>query len=149
MEELTDMNNKLFLKLQNSNIVLFYDLILFEAKYPVLFTCLDQNNILYLVSCYTVDAEKRAWIIVETTEETVIKLLENQIQIYSAFTRNDYVYQVIKFIENEPVVTKKFFFEIDIKILPTVGYYMDSDKHEFDDEIAILKVRSLLKETKS
>lgn len=51
MEELTDMNNKLFLKLQNSNIVLFYDLILFEAKYPVLFTCLDQNDILYLVSC--------------------------------------------------------------------------------------------------
>lgn len=52
-----------------------------------------------------------------------------QIQIYSAFTRNDYVYQVIKFIKNEPVDTKKFLSEIDIKILPTAGYYMDSDKH--------------------
>lgn len=142
------MNNKLFLKLQNSNIILFYDLILFEAKYPVLFTCLDQNDVLYLVSCYTVDAEKRVWVIVETTEETVIKLLENRIQVYSAFTRNDYVYQVIKFVGNEPVDTKKFLSEINIKILPNAGYYMDSDKHEFYDEIALLKVRSLLKETK-
>lgn len=60
------------------------DTILFEGKYPVLFTCKNDKDI-YLFICYIANAQKIGWIGTKTTYENLIDLFENRITIRNAF----------------------------------------------------------------
>ena len=60
------------------------DIVLFESKYPVLFTCINENEV-YLFSCCLVNAKVAKWIGTKTDYETLIKLLQNTITIREAF----------------------------------------------------------------
>lgn len=65
-----------------SSIVL--DKILFESKYPVMFTCKNKKNV-YLFICCLMTADKVEWIGTKTTYDNLIRLLENKITIREAF----------------------------------------------------------------
>ena len=70
---------KIFRKIPDFQKVIL-DTILFESKYPVLFTCKNDKDI-YLFICYYVNSEKIKWIGTRTTYDNLIDLLENKITI--------------------------------------------------------------------
>ncbi len=64
------------------NIVL--DTILFESKYPVMFTCKNEGDV-YLFICCLVTADTAEWIGTKTTYGNLAALLENRVTIRDAF----------------------------------------------------------------
>ena len=83
------------------------DTILFESKYPVLFTCRNDRDI-YLFSCCLMNAKCVKWIATKTNYDTLIQLLQDKITIQESFfcvteeiivveyDGNDLHYEVVK-----------------------------------------------------
>ena len=124
--------------------VLKLDKIFFESYYPILFTCKNDKNDLFLCVCCTADTNIRKWLVTDTTPETVINLLSNKITIRDSFLKNSGSrYTIIYNLKNE-----KYLIEVDnVKdwdekesiYLPTAGEYMDPDNDEFLEEINYYK----------
>lgn len=128
------------------NIPDFYDIcldtILFESRYPVLFTCRNGQDV-YLFICCLVTGDKAEWIGTKTTYDNLIGLLENRITIRDAFlnvTENkiiiDYNGQNVDYrMEKRSSVPEN--------LLPAAGEYMDAENEEYAEEIAVFKRRNV------
>lgn len=135
------MNKKQSEQFRIDSHCLEIDQIFVEYIYPVLFTCIDESDNLYIVACYSADAEKAEWIIAETSPEDVIKLLTNKLSIREMFMKS-VCWTAIQYAGAEyPTCTKTAFANLDPKVLPTAGEYMDADPDEFDEEIKLMKKR--------
>lgn len=122
------------------NIVL--DTVLFESKYPLIFTCKNGNDV-YLFICCCVNADKVEWIGTKTTYENLIELLENKITIRNAFLNIADEKVVIEY--NGQKVEYKLVQSCNIQsnLLPAAGEYIDADDDEYAEEIAGFKTKSL------
>lgn len=121
---------------------LYIDMVFVEEKSPILFTCIDEFDDMYLCSCHRSDSEKKEWIIVRTPPENVLDLLTDRITIQSAIISCEDIY--IATLSNgipAPQISRTKIDKISPDILPTAGYYMEADDHEFDDEIEVLRRR--------
>lgn len=118
------------------------DMILFEANYPILFTCLDDNKI-YLIICCLVSGDKIEWIATETDIDILIKLLNDKITIRDAFLAKTDEKLVITYYGPEHGIkyTKVKSHQIEQSLLPKGGEFMDVEEGEFDEEILELKQR--------
>ncbi|WP_312279650.1 DUF6575 domain-containing protein [Oscillibacter sp.] len=136
-------NQAVFLQAGGGLPKLYMDLILFEGRYPMLFTCTDDGGNLYICSQYNVDGEKHQWVVEKTTSAKVIAMLSDRLTIREAFgEREENVFRVIRYSGNQtPSVQEITFEEASREILPTAGAYMDSDEGEFDEEIWELRKR--------
>lgn len=114
------------------------DKVLFEAKYPVLFTCKDDNGI-YLFICFFVNFEKMEWIGTKTSYDNLIDLLENKVTIRDAFLNVTSDKMLITYNGDNVTCEIKESRDIPEEILPTAGEYMDAEDGEFDEEIAAFK----------
>lgn len=132
------MPSKKLLQL-DENRVLYIDMVLVEYTEPILLTCKDENEKLYLCDCYCHDSEKWGWIVTETTPEKVIMLLENKITIREA-VENGSVFHVVIMADGKTHVSGKT--SIQENCFPTEGYYMDADADEFADELSELRDRT-------
>ena len=124
---------KIFRKIPDFQKVIL-DVILFESKYPVLFTCKNDKDI-YLFICYYVNSEKIKWIGTRTTYDNLIDLLENKITIRDAF---------LNVTNNKIMIVYdgKKAGEIPDEVLPTIGEYMDAEDGEYEEEIVEFKKRN-------
>ena len=117
------------------------DIVLFESRYPVLFTCRNGQEV-YLFICCLVTGDKAEWIGTKTTYDNLIGLLKNKITIRDAFlniTENkiivDYDGQNVNYkIEKASNVPEN--------LLPAAGEYMDAEEDEYAEEIAVFKRRN-------
>lgn len=82
-------NQAVFLQAGGGLPKLYMDLILFEGRYPMLFTCTDDGGNLYICSQYNVDGEKRAWVVGKTTSAKVIAMLSDRLTIREAFGKRE------------------------------------------------------------
>lgn len=123
------------------------DVVLFESKYPVLFTCKDEGKI-YLFICCLVNSKIAKWIGTETRYETLIELLEDKIPIRDAFLKDDVKKMIIEYDGIQKCISCNQIngSEIPESLLPTVGEYMEAEDGEFDEEIQIFKSRIVSKE---
>lgn len=80
------MRNVVF---QVNNKNLYEDQILLDYIYPVLFTCVDDFENMYLSVCYNADASKTCWLLAKVDPVQVIDLLENKVTIRKLFECND------------------------------------------------------------
>ncbi|MBQ9521996.1 MAG: hypothetical protein IJR72_05440 [Oscillospiraceae bacterium] len=121
---------------------LYWDMILAEYIRPILFTCVDKYNFLYICSCFYAGADAVKWILVKTTEEAVIQLLQNQIPIHDIFSNAEDVY-LLTLSERgaQPQAVKNAARDVPEHYFPTAGYDMDAEDGEFDEEIAELRER--------
>ena len=130
---------KLFRQIPSFN-ELNMDTILFESKYPVLFTCTKGQEV-YLFSCCLVNASVVKWIGTKTDYEILIQLLEDKITIQEAFLSGEKEKLLIvydgKNVQCEFVAKG----QIPVELLPTAGEYMDKEEDEFSEEIAVFKSR--------
>ena len=140
------MKNFLYLKGHSLNV----DLVLAEYQYPILFTCIDEEKNMYLATCFYVDAEKREYLIAETSPLAVKELLMNKRTIRDSFPRSNDVAYIATFSKetDDPVIEGQRVAEINPNYLPTEGIYMDAEDDEFSEEISIIDARiELQKET--
>lgn len=122
---------------------LYMDLILVEFRQPILFTCLDERNRMYLVTCFRADAQEKDWLITETTPEQIIDLLTNTLTIRNAFPNGDALVYLVKKDRDavEPVVQKCQANKVPKEFFPTPDMFMDGDEDEFKAELADLRKR--------
>lgn len=112
------------------------DTILFESKYPVLFTCKNNNDI-YMFICCLVNSTKIEWIGTKTSYENLIELLQNTITIRDAFLNVTDEKIIIEY--NGENTSFQLIDKLNIPeyLLPTEGEYMDAEDDEYSEEIQI------------
>ena len=118
------------------------DRVFFEASYPILYTCTDEKEGLFLVVCCQNNTAGRKWLVVKTTEENVIQLLSNKITIREAFIRSPG--EKYTFIGRDGQVSYKengAEWDLNSKDLPSAGVFLDPDPEEFDDDIEYYRSR--------
>lgn len=130
---------KLFRQIPSFN-ELNMDTILFESKYPVLFTC-TQGQDVYLFSCCLVNASVVKWIGTKTDYEILIQLLEDKITIQDAFLNGEKEKLLIEYNGTNVQCKKIKKEQIPNELLPTAGEYMEAEEDEFSEEIATFKSR--------
>ena len=133
------MKNVVF-KVDNKE--LYEDQVLLDYIYPVLFTCVDDFDNMYISVCYDADASKTCWLLAKVKPVQVIDLLENKITIREMFECDD-LWNICKLSHSlEKNVEKiKDYKTFDSKAFPAKGEYMDADEGEFSEEIEIFKNR--------
>lgn len=117
------------------------DTVLFEGKYPILFTCKNGDDI-YLFICCLVHAELMKWIGTQTDDNTLIELLENMVTIRDAFLGVTDEKIMIEYNGQTVNYSKLKSEEIPKDLLPSDGEFMDAQEGEFAEEIAAFKLRS-------
>lgn len=118
------------------------DTVLFEAHYPILFTCTAMNDV-YLAICCKVTSQEIIWILSKTEYATIVDMLQNQMTIRDAFLAESKDKYILKYRGPNKsylcdVVSNK---DIDETLLPTFGEYIEAEDNEFDDEINEFKKR--------
>lgn len=136
-------NPEIFRKGDRLLRTLYMDMIFLEDIRPVLFTCVDEYNTLYICSCFRANGERADWMIVQTSEESVIALLTNQMPIHDVFSNGREIFIMTLMAGTRKLETKAFpRREVPEDTFPTDGYYMEPDEGEFDEEIEELRRRS-------
>ena len=117
------------------------DKVLFESKYPVMFTCKNDNDI-YLFICCLVNSNSIKWIGTKTNYDILIAMLENEVTIRNAFLSVTDEKIVIEY--NGDKVTYSILKSDNIQkdLLPTAGEYMDAEDDEYIQEIKEFKLRN-------
>lgn len=110
--------------------------IIFEDDYPILFTCRDKNNQLYLCVCCDIIKEQR-WIISKTDIKTIVGMLTNKITLRNAFKNdtNEHYIVIWNYKDEKDKSKKVKYEEIDKSDLPTANEYFDSEEDEFKEYI--------------
>lgn len=118
------------------------DTVLFESKYPVMFTCRNENDI-YLFICCLVNGSIIKWIGTKTNYEILIELLENKITIRNAFLSVSEDKLMIKYDGQNVICNIVESRNIQSILLSTAGEYMDAEDDEYTEEIAVFRQRNL------
>lgn len=134
-------NSPVFVRVKEHR--LYLDLVLVEFQYPILFTCLDEENNMYIATCFHTDAKEKEWLIADTEPERVRELLRNEITIRDIFPAGGgTVYLAAKNRGMEHPQVKEYRASgVPEEIFPTPGMFMDADDDEFQEEISVLERR--------
>lgn len=116
---------------------LFYDKILFEGSYPVLFTLKDESDGVYICVCHHMDASKTCWLLAKSSPSDIISLLTNKITIRKVFLlHRDVRYSIVKSGKQISIEENSYNEWNEDSIYLPDDVYMDSDVDEFKDEIS-------------
>lgn len=113
------------------------DKVFFEASYPILFTCRNQREDLFLCSCCTVRKNLKKWLVTQTTPEIILKLLKDEITIRDSFlNKTEEKYSIILENDEYKVIKKdEFDWSEESYYLPDPNEYMEAEEDEFEEEI--------------
>lgn len=117
------------------------DQILFEGAYPVLFTMTDGKKEL-LAICPVADNKGMVWILSETSFETIIAMLKNEITIREAFEADNKEKYIVRYDGKDILHEKVGLSVLSKEFLPDEGEYIDAEDDEFDEEIAYYRHRN-------
>ena len=67
---------------------LYIDKILFETYLPILFTCKNDMNDIFICVCCQDNENGKKWLISETDGKVIVELLQNKLSIREAFLKN-------------------------------------------------------------
>lgn len=117
------------------------DKVFFENTYPILFTCVNEKNDLFLCVCCQNNIEAKKWLVTKTTAEIIINLLEDKMTLRDAFLQySNFQYVVIDDYSNITSSNGDEEYWNDNSIyLPDKGEYIEADDGEFDEEIKYYK----------
>ena len=114
------------------------DMVFFEAKYPIIFTCKNENQ-KYLFSCCAYTSNEIKWIGVKTDSNTVLKMLQNKIMVREAFIKDEGKLMVISY--NGQKVICEFLDKdgVSPELLPTEEMYFEAEEGELQEEMKRLR----------
>lgn len=125
------MQKQLFYK--DNQKTFFMDHVFFEVKYPVFFSCVDENGELYIATLCDIREELR-WILAKTTQELLIQMVYDQISLYELYNRSN-TYYIIRERNGEKSCNTYNNATIDKLDFPTKGEYLETEKEEIGEYI--------------
>ena len=114
------------------------DYIFVELECPILFTCRDLENNIYLCICCDIIDEQR-WIVAPIKPKDLIRLIDNQLTFYDFYKNAKQIYKIIwkKGYKTEKVYDSSF--SECVGDIPPKGEYLDSEIGEFVDYVDEIK----------
>lgn len=113
------------------------DRVIFEAAYPVLFTCVNDRQDLFLCVCCQNNRAGTKWLLSKSSSSDIIRMLRDELTIRDALLQNSDCRITIT-SDNRGVHVEFDNAEVwaaDSIYLPKTGEYLDADPGEFDDDI--------------
>ena len=134
-------NLREFLAESESLPELYMDMVLVEARRPILFVCKDRDEEVYIVSCHCSNGEKSEWLIQKTTHAKLIELLTDKITVRDIFVKgyDDLFVATLCAGQKKATVFRRNLQDIEDRVLPTAGFYMEAEDGEFEEELEILQ----------
>lgn len=133
-------NNKmLFIKDKKlGEFELEYDKVFLETNEPVLFTCINKNNEIFLGLLCSIEKNEKKWLLTKSSPEIIIGVLNDEITLRDAFLVFPEVQ--VSIIDNgtEYKVYYNSFEDWDNEssiYLPDSEEFMEAEDGEFDNEI--------------
>lgn len=117
------------------------DKIIVEEKLPILFSCTDLKNNVYIAVCCGMNANRIMWYISKTTYGTLIDLLTNKITIYDSIKNGNDCKYIVTYDNNGIHCESVPFDDLDEDFLPVKGEYLDAEDDEFAKEISEFEAR--------
>lgn len=117
---------------------LYMDKILFQAGYPVLFTCTDSARDLFICVCCQNNEQGVKWLASRTNSAEIVKLLKNELTIREAFTNETVERFSVNSMNGEKmrvVKDDRNDWTEDSIYLPKANEYLDAEPEEFEEEI--------------
>lgn len=121
---------------------LYLEQILAEYDYPMLYTCVDDNNKRYLAMC--VDPDEGEYLVADTGNCIILNMLENKIRMIEAFEKARRIYRVSS-VSNDVTQDKVIdvnYSDIAKDDLPDEDAYFDLLESEKSIQAYIEKLRS-------
>ena len=123
------MQKQLFYK--DNQKTFFMDHVFFETKYPIFFSCIDENGELYIATfCDT--REELRWILAKITQESLIQMIYDQISLYELYDQSK-TYYVIQERNGKRSCNIYDNATIDKLDFPTKGEYLEAEKEEIEE----------------
>lgn len=120
----------------NNDIQLYIDKIFLQSYFPIIFTCKDDENNIYMCVCCQNNKKTIKWLVGKTDAKSIIKVLKNEITILDVLLHNSSKHISITYTNG------KYNIEYDnsdwiknSKYLPKKDSYIYTDEGEFDEEI--------------
>lgn len=116
---------------------LYVDRILFESYCPVIFTCVNASNEIFICVCCRRDKAGCKWLIGKTTRENIIKTLQDEITMRQLLLEYSSGRITLDRVDSKYVISyNNSDWNEDSPYLPQPDSYMYAEDGEFDDEIA-------------
>lgn len=126
---------KKFVELDNYG-QLYIDRVLFESYFPVIFTCINDNNEIFICVCCQNNEKGCKWLIGKTNGFSIVKMLRDEITIRQLLLEYSLGKISVDYVENEYVVTyNNSDWDENSAYLPKDDSYMYAEDGEFEDEI--------------
>lgn len=114
------------------------DRVFLDAGCPILFTCINEQNELFLCVCCQSNIHGKKWLLVQTEPEMIINMLEDKITIRDAFIHSgDRRFTIF---QNEQLSIQSNVEEdwdaVNSIALPDAGEYMEAEEDEFAEDIS-------------
>jgi hypothetical protein len=115
---------------------LYIDKILFETYLPILFTCKNDMNDIFICVCCQDNENGKKWLISETDGKVMVELLQNKLSIREAFLKNVGLKLSIFFDgQNYREEYDNSDWTPDSIYLPKPDSYIDAEDDEYAEEI--------------
>ena len=134
-EEITYMKDKIF---DIGNLgQLTIDKIIFEANYPIFFTCVNEKSDLFLCVCCQNNTDAQKWLITRTTAEIIIDMLEGKMALRDAFLQCSNAQYVVIDDYNTTAISNggEEYWSDDSVYLPDKDEYIEAETDEYHEEI--------------
>lgn len=129
----------------NKDVQLYIDKIIFESYFPIIFTCKDDKNNIYMCVCCQNNEKGIKWLVGKTDSKSIVKVLEDKITIREVLLYNSEERISIEYINGDYNVeyNNSDWKEKSI-YLPKKDSYIYADEGEFDEEIKYFQSLDLI-----
>lgn len=113
---------------------LHYHYIFLDGVQPILFTCADKENNLYLCSYCEANATQHKWLVAPVEQQDIIDMLKDKITIRECFTRSkkDKYTFIFKEDKMQLIINDTTDWDYDTSpSLPVKGEYLEAEADEF------------------
>mgnify|MGYP004521722451 CR=1 FL=1 len=116
---------------------LYIDRVLFESYFPIIFTCLNEKNEIFISVCCQNNEKGCKWLIGKTNGINIVRMLRDEITIRQLLTEYSSGKISVDYVKNEYSVTYNGLdWDEESLYLPKKDSYMYAEDGEFDEEIA-------------
>lgn len=135
---------KEFVKLEQYG-QLIIDKVLLESYFPVIFTCINDKNDIFLCVCCQNNEKGCKWLLGKTDGMSIVRMLQDEITIRQLllecssekisvdYVRNEYViaYNASDWVENSPYLPKEdsYMYAEDEEFEEEISYFLSMDNH--------------------
>lgn len=129
----------------NKDVQLYIDKIIFESYFPIIFTCKDDKNNIYMCVCCQNNEKGIKWLVGKTDSKSIVKVLEDKITIRELLLYNTEERISIEYINGDySVEYNNSDWKENSIYLPKKDSYIYADEGEFDEEIKYFQSLDLI-----